>query len=338
MAHHMTDDDKMVSGRKKPVWHMNETNTRLVDGLLTPMEAWENAFGWEPRKEHVKSPVGDGNWINVPGQYHIVRDDMTTDNPLRFLSTGVTGRFSLVSNLFCCELADSLVKGGHAKIDTAGSMNGGGRVYVASLLNDQGYQVKDDNVALWVVISTRHDGKGSAIAMITPVRVVCHNTLTYGIAAAQHIVKVSHIGNAENRLANQAATILSAASEYCASHKKAMETLANYRLSTDKAVEVIANTVIVGDSTNAKNKRERVMDLFNGGQIGAEQDAVKGTLYGLVNAFTQFSETDSTIKIHKRDDGGYERGKGEAVMDSTLFGAMASQRDKLMTAAVALAS
>lgn len=335
----MTDADKMVSGRKVSVWHANETNTAFVEGLMSPNEAWEAGFGWEPAIEPVKAPSNNG-WITVPGQNHVVRDDMGIDNPLRFLATGVTGRFSLVSNLFCCQLADSLVQGGHAKIDTAGSMYGGGRVYVTALLQgeDYTYNVKDDTVSLWVVISTRHDGKGSAIAMITPVRVVCHNTLTYGISAANHIVRVSHVGKAESRLANDASSILGAASEYCASHKKVMQTLANHRISTDDAVKLLSETAIPGDSTNANNQRARVMELFGGQQIGSDQDAVSGTLYGLVNAWSQYVETESTVKIHKPEDGRYVRSEGEARFDSTFFGPNARKRDALVTAAVAVAS
>ena len=338
MAHMMEQTDKMVSGRKQTVWHQNETNTILQEGLLTPDEAWTNAFSWEPVIEPVTASDGNGGRIIVPGEHHIIRDDMPMDNPLRFLATGVSGRYSVVSNLFCCQLADSLVKGGHAKIDTAGSLYGGRRVYVSAAL-ECFENVMDDKIGLWVLISTTHDGKSSAIAAITTIRVVCHNTLTVSLNSAQHIVKSRHNGKAnaaENRLASEATRILGEASKYLSSHSKVMETLAGHKITLDKANQFLTDTVIPGETTQAKNQRERVLNLYKGEQIGGDQDAVNNSLYGLLNAWSQWAETESTIRIQEPKDGGHKRGQGEARTDSVLFGALAKKRSDFVNAAVAL--
>jgi phage/plasmid-like protein (TIGR03299 family) len=332
MAHGMVKGvDKLVSGRKKSVWHQSETDTVFADNLMDPEEAWKLGFGWEPTLIPARISVDDKNTMVVPEAFIVCRDDRPTDDPARVL--GVVGkRYTTILNHDLCDFAHALTAKGNARIDTAGSIDGGRRVYVTAVLAGE-QQIIDDKIAQWLLITSTHDGTACQEAMMVPLRVVCQNTLSCGMSSGTNRIKVRHTKNADERLM-EAAKVFSMANEYFAAHADAMRTLAQCRMTRKAAEDFLLNTILPGAKTKAKNDRETILDLFDGGQMGGDLVAVKGTMYGLVNAWEQFAETDKTVR---RQSTYYEKGENEARFDSVLFGQTARVRDDLINAAIEFA-
>lgn len=329
MAHNMVKGlDKMVSGRKLPVWHMADTgkDTTIANSLMTPQEALSKGIGdWEPIKIPAYVRASGDQFIVIPDKFAMTRNDLATDDPRRVL--GIVGDgYEPIPNSVIVDLMEALSDHG-ARVDTAGTIFGGRRVYMTALLPGSN-EVIDDRLAQYIVITSSHDGSKAFEVLHAPVRVVCHNTLSMAIRQAKSRVAIRHTVKYFNRI-EEAAKVMQSASTYFAEHTAVMRNLAALKLTLSQASEFVKK-LVPGKGTKSDNIRNRIIELYDGGQIGADQVAVKGTAYGLVNAFTQYIETDRTI--HKHGD----RSDSEARLDSVMFGSGATLRDSAMSAAVAL--
>lgn len=330
MAHGMINGlDKMASGRKKSVWHMAETDTVIVDDLMTVEEAFAKGLGWEPIEIPLRLSIDGSSTMVVPRYKAIVRDDLATDNPDRILGIVGDGYVIGIGNRGVCEIAAALTEMGKARIDTVGSIRGGQRVYVTAVVGNE-HQIKDDTISEYLTVTTGYTGLYQLEGLLSPIRVVCQNTLTAAIKGASHRFKLKHTKNHEKRL-DDALKLFSQASVYFNAHAETMRRLADFKINAKKAEEFLLNAVFKSETTKAKNDCKAIIDLFAGGQIGADMDALKGTAYGLANAFTQWIETDSTIRVHGNRD------PGEARLDSVIFGSAAARRESMMSAVMEMA-
>jgi phage/plasmid-like protein (TIGR03299 family) len=91
-----------------------------------------------------------------------------------------------------------------AKIQAAGSLRGGRRVWVLLSLPDSGFEVgnRRDLIIPYLLSTNYHDGSGAAGFLPTTVNVVCMNTLNaaLGEAYAQLTVRVRHTGDIEAKM------------------------------------------------------------------------------------------------------------------------------------------
>ena len=93
---------------------------------------------------------------------------------------GIVGeRYRIVQNEEAFQFVDQLL-GSQLHFETAGSLHGGRRVWVLATLPDY-VQVGGDAVRPYVLLMNSHDGSTAVIAATTPVRVVCQNTLNWGL-------------------------------------------------------------------------------------------------------------------------------------------------------------
>ena len=75
--------------------------------------------------------------------------------------------------------------------ETAGSLHGGRRVWVLAQLPEH-IEVGGDPVRPYVLLMNSHDGSTAVIAASTPIRVVCQNTLNWGLERARQKYSIRH--------------------------------------------------------------------------------------------------------------------------------------------------
>jgi phage/plasmid-like protein (TIGR03299 family) len=93
-----------------------------------------------------------------------------------------------------------------AVYETAGSLREGRRVWLCAKLPEP-IDLVGDQVDMYLLFSNSHDGSSAVRVAVTPIRVVCQNTLTYGLKAAKRTWSIRHTSGAKNRL-DQAAMAL----------------------------------------------------------------------------------------------------------------------------------
>src|SRR5205807_9042516 len=113
---------------------------------------------------------------------------------------GVVGAgYRIVQNKDAFAWCDELLGGEGFFYKTAGSLRGGQVVWLLARAPFQ-VDLPDSPVEMYVLISSSHDGSGAVTAAVTPLRVVCMNTLRAALSRAQASYRVRHTSGAQGRL------------------------------------------------------------------------------------------------------------------------------------------
>lgn len=72
------------------------------------------------------------------------------------------------------------------KYETAGSLQDGKKVWLLAKLPDN-YIISGDRISPYMVFSNSHDGSGSIKIAMTPIPIVCQNTLNLALSNAKRI-------------------------------------------------------------------------------------------------------------------------------------------------------
>ena len=133
----------------------------------------------------------------------------------------VTKRYVPVQNYEGFEFIDELF--GHAgfQIETAGQFDNGKIVWVEAKLPQQ--TLVGEEIMPYLVFTNRHDGKGSVRIFLSPVRIICRNTLNYAIKGAKdRTFSVKHTSSSVQKL-EQAKGIIRHYNEYLDAMEKKIE-------------------------------------------------------------------------------------------------------------------
>lgn len=109
----------------------------------------------------------------------------------------VTDRYRVVQNREAFAFTDALLGEG-VKYETAGSLASGKRVWMLAKLENT--TLAEENIDPYLVFTNNHDGTGAVRVAITPVRVVCQNTLNLALGKASRHWSCAHKGNIQSKL------------------------------------------------------------------------------------------------------------------------------------------
>lgn len=169
----------------------------------------------------------------------------------------VTDRYKIVQNSEAFAFTDSLVGEG-VTYETAGSLQDGRKVWMLAKLPEK-YKLLDDEVTPYLVFSNSHDGSGALKIAMTPIRVVCNNTLNLALNDAKRIWSSNHTGDINLKL-EEASKTLFLAKDYM----KKLDYEANYlnrkKIDDKKILEFIDELLPLPD--NASRIQEKNIDLL----------------------------------------------------------------------------
>jgi phage/plasmid-like protein (TIGR03299 family) len=199
MAHEIRATDRMVYVGETP-WH--GLGLELASAPASIQAAFDAAgMNWTVRREQLQ--LADGRLVD---RWAVIRN---SDN--RVLGT-VGGDWRPIQHVEKFPaLLDPFLRAGQATIETAGSLFDGGRVWVLLRINRPDAVIvpgADDKVAKYVVAAVGYDGTLSFTIGITPIRVVCNNTLSaaFGRGGGTHI-RIRHTAGGNEAVDALAATI-----------------------------------------------------------------------------------------------------------------------------------
>ena len=182
MAHMI---ETMFSVREKP-WHGLGT---IVMEAPASAEALKLAgLDWEV----VQEPVYTDNRELIKGYRANVRS-----SDRRVLGV-VSDRYKVVQNTDAFSFTDELLGKG-VKYETAGSLQEGKKVWLLARLPKE-YVIAGERISSYLVFSNTHDGSGSVKVAVTPVRVVCNNTLNLALETAKRSFSMIHTGNIHDKI------------------------------------------------------------------------------------------------------------------------------------------
>lgn len=158
--------ETMFSVRETP-WH---GLGRIIMDAPASREALELAgLDWQVESRNIYSGTG----ALIPGYRANVR---STDDAVLGV---VSDRYRIVQNEEAFQFTDDLLGEG-VTYETAGSLQGGKKVWMLARLPRK-YLIAGDQVVPYLVIFNSHDGSSGVKVAMTPIRVVCQNTLNLAL-------------------------------------------------------------------------------------------------------------------------------------------------------------
>lgn len=184
---------------------------------------------------------------------------------------------------------------GEVSFETAGSLRQGQKVwFLANLKRNPMTIVKGDEVQKFLLLSNAHDGLTGIRVGFTPIRVVCANTLAMAHSNVESkLLRVFHSSKVVANLEAIRDTIntMDASFEATAEQYRKLASKSIHQSDVEKYVtQVFYNNIIAitdREKTIRKNFTNEISELMEIGQ-GANIPGVKGTVWGLYNATTEY--------------------------------------------------
>lgn len=316
---------------RRPAWH---DLGQVFEEELSATKAYKKLGKYEV----VLEPAFAGDI--ALGRNAILRRPTTDDPETRVF--GIVGEdYTLLSPDDICSIWDEQVG---QPIETIGALGYGETFFVSTQLPT--LDVKGDEVENYLLVSNPMTGLMSAEVRVTPVRVVCQNTLIASDRAATQKLKIVHDHTARQRMAEWLRETYEVAETTSKVLRDLFVQMASQRVKDAEARKLFeasyptppkpktnATTAVMEqrikwweENVNLmERRREGAKILFEGLGTGMDTKAAHGTLWGAYNAVVECED--------------YRKGRNDdQIGASALFGERAAAKKRAFEYAVAQVS
>ena len=208
----------------------------------------------------------------------------------------VSDRYKVVQNVDAFSFTDELLGKG-VRYETAGSLQEGKKVWLLARLPRE-YIIAGERISPYLVFSNTHDGSGSVKVAITPVRVVCNNTLNLALGTAKRSFSMIHTGNIQDKI-QEAKDTLFLAEEYMDCLGVEFERLRRQKITDAQVKEYIESLLpMEKDPTPIQSKniirlREDMMKRY---YDAPDLQKVGSNAYRFINAVSDFATHSNPLR------------------------------------------
>ena len=229
--------------------------------------------------------------IKIEGYRANVRN---TDNKVLGV---VTERYKIVQNEEAFSFTDTLLGEG-VRYETAGSLQEGKKVWLLARLPKE-YIISGEQISPYLVFSNSHDGSAAVRVAVTPIRVVCNNTLNLALSTAKRSWAMVHTGNIKGKI-HEVQETLFMAETYMGKLGKEIEELKRQRITERQVKEYIEILLPLEKTTSltaAKNVKKLRDDLraryYDAPDL---QDVGGNNAYRFINAVSDFATHNEPLR------------------------------------------
>lgn len=258
-----------------------------VHGAFSSKEVMQRA-GLDWTVSSRKLYLSDGS--PVPGVKANVR---STDNKV----LGIVGPdYKIVQNAEAFSFMDQVLGEG-VTYETAGALKGGRRVWVLAHIPGE-YRFVEDKADPYILFSTTHNGSGAIKVCLTPIRVVCMNTLNLAIKTATRSWSIVHKGLMDQKIANAKNTLI-ASKEYMGALCDEMVNLNEIKLTDTQVYDYVKKLIPMPldpsevTRRNVSSKRTELMDRY---ELAPDLAHVDRSAYRFVNAVSDFATHSTPLR------------------------------------------
>jgi hypothetical protein len=229
-------------------------------------------------------------------------------------------------------------------IETAGILDDGARLYVTAKMPKKFFIDGDDEKGIddYILFTNTHDGSGAVMALFTPIRVICQNTLNASIRGAVNKVSFKHTARVGERLEFTKEENMKHILGILGKHKQFSEEFvaqmynlksqnitdadatmfATYVMSGANASEHMRlvksnNMDVLGVSEIPTRTKNNIISLRDAIESGVGQSKFRGTKLWLYNGLTTYLGNDANYKSE------------EDKMDSLILGGSSTKKVQL---------
>lgn len=233
MAHEL----EMVNGKGQMVyvgdvpWH--GLGTRIEDDL-TPEEVMKAAgLDWTVEKHPAFYRDVDGNYLRAPRKQALIRS-----SDKKYLDI-VSDAWIPVQNSDAFEFFDEYIKAGGMTMHTAGSLKDGKIVWALAKVDESFTLFGKDKIDSYLLLSNPHQFGFGVDVRFTPIRVVCHNTLSLSLEGATKLgISLNHRSEFDPEKVKEA---LAEAANKMDTYKEAAEFLGSKQFTEKSVFEYFKN-------------------------------------------------------------------------------------------------
>lgn len=301
-------------------WH--GLGSELSRGASLDQWRVEAGLDWNVGRSTVQFKP-EGKQVFVKGDSQVLyRDDTLAQLGI------VTDRYKVVQPGEVLEFFRDIVGTGGMELETAGSLDGGKKVWALARTGD-GFSIKgQDRIEGYVLLSTSFDGSMATRAQFTSVRVVCNNTLQLAAKDTKGAVIVPHSATFDATGVKIDLGLIHGA--FSTFEDQATE-LAQRRLTNEEAMKLLASIMVPASegkefdqstvSTKRFNQVLKVFDLYQHAGRGSNLASSAGTAWGLVNAVTEYVDHHAAHNANNRFRSG-QFGPGAAMKQDAFSRAL----------------
>ncbi|MCD4558235.1 DUF932 domain-containing protein [Schaalia sp. lx-100] len=306
------DNTSFFASALQPAWHKLGT---VIDHQMDALEVLTEAHlaGWNVRKRPMTVQIDAVDelftmreQISVPRYEAVVRDNPVT---MGIDVLGVVGtQYRPFQNEELVDLLEAVVDETGANFETAGSLNGGRRVFVSMKLPNSMVLTNgdtDDQTNFYITIMNSHDGTSSLTMMTTPIRVVCANTLAWAFKENRGVVRIRHTENASFKIA-EIRRDLNLSFGYIDEFQEEAQRLIDTHMDEEHIRKAVEDVFKLSEDDISKRvettRQEHVDNVMNLYRYAHTLDGVRETAWGGLNAVTEYIDhhLDEKINDEKR--------------------------------------
>lgn len=296
---------------REVAWHKLGT---VTDDALTAEQALKTAYlDWEVKKSEnpvqVLVPDVNGNFSDENGKNNLIttkdkfityRYHPKTNKPE---ALGVVGnRYTPVQNSEAFSMLNQIADESGAVFETAGSIDNGKKVFMTMKMPESLQIGGVDKVDLYLMAWNTHDGTSSFQIVVTPIRVVCQNTLTAALGNAKSTFALRHTPKVSGKV-QAARDALGLTFKYVEAFEAEAELLIQQSM-TDKQFWALVEKVVPinEDSDRTRNLAEQTRGTLMGLWKAPTQTNIAGTKWAAYNAFAEYSDWAKPVRSTDSQD------------------------------------
>lgn len=214
---------------------------------------------------------------------------------------GIVGeRYQIVQNKEAFDFTDSLIGEG-ITYETAGSLKGGKTIWLLGKMPER--FIAGDKFEPYICFTNTHDGTGAVRACMTPVRVVCNNTLNVALSGAQRSWSMVHRGNVQAKL-EEARQTLELADKYLVRLDEVADSLANQSMTDGQMRDALRKMFPVDEDATDRQKAtaEKAQEEIIICTLRPDVAMFLNTKWGFLNAVSDYVGHSDPVRRSKNFD------------------------------------
>ena len=198
----------------------------------------------------------------------------------------VTDKYKIVQNVEAFDFTDNLI-GDEMRYETAGSLKKGKTIWLLGKMPDR--FICGDRFEPYIVFTNSHDGTGAVKIAMTPIRVVCNNTLNMALHGAKRSWSTKHMGDMSAKL-SEARQTLELANEYLNTLTIEADKLANETMKEEDIIVTLDKMFPIDEDASDRQK-QNVQNAKDGIMICMLRPDIAqflNTKWGFINAVSDY--------------------------------------------------
>lgn len=195
----------------------------------------------------------------------------------------VSNRYKPVQNSQAFNFLEGVLDSGAMQLENAGCF---GYDSVFLLARTEGITVLGDKIVPYALIKNSHDGSSGVKVCLTPVRVVCRNTLALALRTAKRVWQAKHLGSIDERM-KEAQLMLNLTTKYVEEFPVVAEMMNGINLAEPEIVKVLQKMFPVKPDAGVRAQtavKEAVAEIMTIYLHKPDLKKFDGTAWGFYNA------------------------------------------------------